>query len=357
MGLDVARRPWVSTGRESSRIAAFQHPGHGGYNPYVDILRGSLQGVGFDFDRAHRVGDGPRIALLHWTENHWLNSASSATSRIRSSIIRRGLPLFLMTLRTRGFRVVWFAHNCTPHDWHGSTEEWFAQAHGFYRHVDAVAHLTTASTLLPEFGRFQDLPHTVVRHPHYELVDPATHAGHARSITRLLMLGGASQRRKNAGQAAQTIQNIPNLRIVITGDLDPELDCGFTSSPNVDFIPGMLAEKELFALFDGSTAVLLNQQSQLNSGCMFLGLSRGAPVICPDTPANRETRSLVGAEWIRLFEAPLSAEKLAALVKDPVPAQLPDLTAFRPDLLAKGFRDWAADDLLHSDSSHRRTES
>ncbi len=338
------------------RIDALQLPGHGGCNPYVDILRESLRDVGLNFDRPHRVGNTPRVALLHWTENFWLDSTSSARSGIRGSVIRRGMPAFLKVLHARGFKIVWFAHNSTPHDWNGSANEWFRRADGFFQHIDAVAHLTTASTHLPVFDRFRDLPQTVVRHPHYELVDRAIHAGQAAPIARLLMLGGASQPRKNAHAAFQTIRPIPNLRAVITGDLNSEYASRFESSPNVDLIPGILDESALFALFDGTTAVLLNQPRQLNSGCMFLGLSRGAPVICPDTPTNREVRSLVGSEWIRLFEPPLTSETLAALITDPIPAELPDLNPFNPSRLGTAFQHWLVGDLLLSNSSGRSRE-
>lgn len=357
MWLQIEPRRWPINGSSDARIVALQLPGHGGYNPYVDILRQDLRDAGFDFDRPHRFGNAPRVALLHWTENFWLESKSSAWSGIRRSIIRRGLPLFLRSLRSRGFKVVWFAHNSTPHDWHGPEDGWFNWAHTFYETIDAVVHLTNASTRLPVFDRLHDLPQTVVHHPHYELVSPAVHAGQAGPITRLLMLGGASQPRKNAYAAVQTIRNIPNLRAVITGDLTSELASGFRSLPNVDLIPGILDERALFALFDGATAVLLNQTNQLNSGCMFLGLSRGAPVICPNTPANRELRSMVGSEWIRLFEAPLSSGKLADLISDPVPTGLPDLNRFSPGLLGKAFRRWVESDLMLTDSRGRSRES
>lgn len=356
MGLHVETHTSTREETGNPRIKAFQLPGHGGENPYVDILRASLSDAGFDFDHPYDLGDGARVALLHWTENHWFVGASSARSRIRSSIVRRGLPPFLKTLRARGLKVVWFVHNSTPHDWPGSAEQWFQRAQGFYQHIDAVAHLTNASTRLPAFGRFQDLPHTVVRHPHYDLVDPATHAGRAGSIAKLLMLGGASQPRKNAYAATQAISGIPNIRAVITGNLDSKPASRFMSLPCVDLIDGILSETALFSLYDGSTAVLLNQPKQLNSGCMFLGLSRGAPVICPDTPVNREMRSLVGPEWIRLFEAPLSSDKLAELISHPIPVELPNLSTFSPGLLGRNFRQWVSEELMLPKSEHRSRE-
>jgi hypothetical protein len=259
----------------------------------------------------------------------------------------------LGTLRARGVKIIWFAHNQTPHDWNGSTEAWFRRADAFYEHVDAVVHLTNASSRLPVFERFQALPQTVVRHPHYDLVDPAVHAGKAGEIRRVLMLGGASQPRKNAYAAVHATRSIPNIRAVITGDLASDFATGFASQPNVELIDGVLSEPSLFALFDGATAVLLNQPNQLNSGCMFLGLSRGAPVICPDTPANREIRSLVGSDWIRLFEHPLSSEKLAELIREPIPVTLPDLAPFNPGSLGRSFRQWVDQQLVLSNSGGR----
>jgi beta-1,4-mannosyltransferase len=350
--LDFVRAPRDGSGDRP--VGVIQLAGYRGCNPYADILRDALRDGGFD--RPGRSRKTPRVALLHWTENIWLDSTSRGWLGVRNSIIRRGLPLFLKMLRARGYKVIWFAHNATPHDWQGSAEEWFRRSHAFYENIDAVVHLTNASSHMPVFERFHHLPRTVVRHPHYDLVAPAVHAGKAGPVRRLLMLGGASEPRKNAYAAVQEIRNIPNLRTVVTGDLDSEVAYGIRSLPNVELIPGILDESALFALFDGSTAVLLNQPNQLNSGCMFLGLSRGAPVICPDTPSNREVRSLVGPEWIRLFEAPLSGELLAELIKEPVPADLPDLSPFSPDLVGKAFRDWVDADLaLNSVRRNRKS--
>lgn len=353
MGHRVAPRNSPFNGPVDTLVNAVQLPRAGGYNPYVDILRGSLCAAGFVFGGVHFFGQTPRIVLLHWTENFWFDGASSTWARSRRFAIRRALPLLLRTLRARGFKVVWFAHNQTPHDWTESTDAWFQRANALYEQVDAVVHLTNASSRLPAFDRFQALPQTVVRHPHYDLVDPAVHSGQAGEIRRLLMLGGASQPRKNARSAVQATRNIPDITAVITGDLASDFATGFASQPNLEMIDGILSEPSLFALFDGSTAVLLNQPNQLNSGCMFLGLSRGAPVICPDTPANREIRSLVGSGWIRLFEHPLSSEKLAELIREPVPVNLPDLAPFNPEVLGRSFRQWVDQQLILSDSGGR----
>ena len=325
---------------DQPRIRAAQIPHRGRYNPYVDILRGSLHNAGFDVDGISLFSDSPRVLLLHWTENNWVVNHGSGKLRACRLAKRVALLAMMKRLRARGCTVIWFAHNATPHDWDGSTESWIYQARQFFEQVDAVVHLTDASASLRAFDHLLGLPRTVLRHPHYALVDPAIHTRQAGEIQRVLILGGATQPRKNAYSAAQAIQAIPHLRAVITGDLDSRFASGFTSYPKVDLLDGFLGEKSLFSHFDGATAVLLNQANQLNSGVMFLGLSRGAPVICPDTPANREIRSIVGSEWIRLFDTPLTADYLAELTRAPIPSVLPDLSSFDPESLARSFRNW-----------------
>lgn len=351
MGTRGGTRVAPVDGTREARITTFQLPGHGNYNPYVDILRESLCRAGFKFDRAHRLRKVPRIVLLHWAENFWVDDTLVGWRGRRRSAIRRVLPIVLKVLRARGSKIVWFAHNSIPHEWSGSADAWFDRAHEFYDHVDAAVHLTNASSRLPVFGRFHTLPQTVVRHPHYDLADPIAHARQAGEICRVLMLGAASQPRKNGYSAVQAMQDVPNLRAVITGDLGSDFAAGFAAYPNVDLIDGILSEESLFALFDGATAVLLNQPNQLNSGVMFLGLSRGAAVICPDSASNREIQSMVGSKWIRLFEHPLSSEVLRELVDEPIPAELPDLTPFSPDLLGTAFRQWVDQQLLQSSTS------
>lgn len=341
-----------SSQNEFANVSLIQSPPHGYGNPYIDILRTSLQKAGLEVGSFRTFRDSPRVILLHWTENYWFGNHASATRRSLRFIKRKALLFALKTLRARGSTVVWFAHNTLPHGWPGSQESWNHQAREFFQQLDVVVHLTKASASLPEFDHLLNLAHTVVRHPHDSRVDPALHARQAGGIQRVLLLGGASQPRKNAYSAAQAIQGVPELRAVITGDLESDFASAFTSYPKVDLLDGFLCEKSLFSLFDGATAVLLNQVNQLNSGVMYLGLSRGAPVICPDTPSNREIRSIVGSDWIRLFEHPLSSEKLAEHTRKRIPAELPDLTAFDPDTIAVNFREWLEN---YVDDENRRT--
>jgi hypothetical protein len=234
--------------------------------------------------------------------------------------------------------VIWFAHNEMPHYWNDDPESWLSESEPLFSQIDAVVHLTETARSLPVFTRLQHLPSTVHRHPHYELVDPSTHRHQAGKIRRLLLIRG-TERRKNAAAALKEIQHVPGLTAVITGESAAE----FEKYSATEFLPGLLTEEELFDLFDGRSAVLLNQPRQLNSGVMFLALSRGAPVICPDTPVNRELRSLVGSNWIRLFNPPLTSSEISELIREPVPEVLPNLDSFEPKQIATTLGEWLRD--------------
>lgn len=304
-------------------------------NPYFDVLKGSLRSAGVEVLTARQVfwRRVPRLVLVHWQEHLWAPGVT-LKHRVTNPLRRRILLAVLRSLRRRGSTVVWFAHNQVPHAWTGSHAEWVKRSRPFFAEVDAVAHLTEASTLVPGFAHLAHLPAVIVRHPHYPLVDPVEHAAKAGRIGRVLLLGGLEQR-KNAVEAVGAIVSDGHLTAVVTGDGRPR-DPVF-ASPRVHVIEGLLDADTLEGLFDGTTVVLLNQAEQVNSGVLYLALSRGAPVLCPDTQVNRELRSLVGPDWIRLFRPPLSPSALRELTAQPIPASLPDLQVFSPARIGEAF--------------------
>lgn len=308
-------------------------------NPYFGLLKRSLEATGTEMTTVRQLCSlsAPEAVLVHWQENYWTDQGGGALRRGVDSLVRATLLRVLRSLRRRGSTVVWFAHNQTPHAWKGSTEEWFIRSRPFFAEVDCVAHLSEVAPTLPGFAHIRHLPRIVIRHPHYELVQQIDHAAKAGSVQRVLLLGGL-ERRKNAWEAVRVILETGHLTAVLTGRGRP-MDLRVEPS-RVQLIEGFLDDAELYGLFDGGTAVLLNQVHQVNSGVMYLALSRGAPVLCPDTPVNREIQSLVGTSWIRIFEPPLTASSLCELTREPISTALPDLTPFSPILLGQVLNQW-----------------
>jgi hypothetical protein len=68
---------------------------------------------------------------------------------------------------------------------------------------------------------------------------------------------------------------------------------------------------EAFAAVD---AVLINQQTTLNSGTLLLALSMNRPVIAPACGSVGELAEQLGGAWIQTFTGELNAQGLRALL-------------------------------------------
>src|SRR6185295_18271096 len=67
-----------------------------------------------------------------------------------------------------------------------------------------------------------------------------------------------------------------------------------------------LPEAELEQAIDGGDAVVLSYRDVLNSGATFLALSRNRPVLAPRLGSLPELHERVGADWLSLYEGPLT---------------------------------------------------
>lgn len=231
------------------------------------------------------------------------------------------------------------AHNATPHQWNDSQEEWNNRFRAYLKVVDATAFLTLSSREHCAFTRLRAKPWCVMPHPHYALL-PACEFKAARTrISRLVFLGGLAPR-KEALDSISLSSRLPDLEVVVTGSGDaPSLRERIESDGGrpVTLVEGRLPDTDLYALLQDSAAVVLTQRDALNSGVVFLALSRGAVVICPDNPTNVELQAEFGPSWMRTFDGVLDEERLAALLEEPIPAELPDLTHRAPERVVAGL--------------------
>jgi hypothetical protein len=236
--------------------------------------------------------------------------------------------ILVNTYRRCGTVVAFVKHNEIPHSWPKSREEWMQTCSRLWQSVDVIVHMTETSRQNECSSLLQKKPGVIVPHPHYDLVDPVEHGESARRISRLVVLGGL-ERRKNALAAVQTALDIGEIEIIVSGTSDgspwQNVVAPQATTSSLHIHSGLIEESDLYAMFDGSAAVILNQRTALNSGVMFLALSRGAPVICPDSRVNLELQEEFGTNWIRTFSGVLTTAGLRELIAEPVPRRLPDL--------------------------------
>jgi hypothetical protein len=63
-----------------------------------------------------------------------------------------------------------------------------------------------------------------------------------------------------------------------------------------------------------SDMIVLPYRTITNSGAAILALSAQLPVLCPNMGSMPELQQLVGTEWVRLFDGPISQSQLREAV-------------------------------------------
>ncbi|MGH6980582.1 MAG: hypothetical protein ACREFC_05190, partial [Stellaceae bacterium] len=100
-----------------------------------------------------------------------------------------------------------------------------------------------------------------------------------------------------------------------------------------------IKEPEIATLFGAATLVVAPYLEILNSGTAFMSLTYGRPILVPDRGALRELQSLVGDDWIKLFDAPLTPLVLGDALHwcEGTRASEPNLTPFAPERVAAAY--------------------
>lgn len=290
------------------------------------------------WEQHRRSGDPFDIVYLHFAAHHFLEPGE----RLHPSNAPATAPEFLesvRTLRDEGAKVVLHVHDRVPHVWLGAVEAWDQRMEPLHRMVDGVVHMTQASLVMHRDTLLGELPSTVVPFPCFELVTPSAVDRSSAVLPRLVLIGRMVPRKHFVAACRELLAN-STLRAVVGGtpaveEIAAELHSLAILYPDrLEVLAHRLADDEISGLFSEPSVALLNQPSLLNSGVMMTALCHGAPVIAPDTPVNREHRERFGAEWIRLFRAPLQGAELQRLAEMSLPHGFPDLSANDPTLAA-----------------------
>lgn len=305
-------------------------------NPFLEILKRSLEDSGCEvFSWAERPDpDSVDVFLPQWPENQWYTRRMLPVGRAKSAVRRRLFLSYAKKVQARGGVVCWFAHDRMPHLASADgvpLDRWIRLIEPFHRLIDSVVHLTTASIVDPAFSHLRHLPHAVVPHPHYPLVDPAVIGTHPAPLRQLVFING-TEPRKEAASALRALRGA-GLKLVITGASGQSRDVDelIVSLPNAEFRGGPLSDEDLQGILSPGSAVVLCQKNLLNSGVMFFALSRAVPVICPRNPVNLEIAGELADGWVRTYST-------LAEIRDclgPAPGGVPDLSHRSPEALAR----------------------
>jgi len=302
-----------------------------------------------EFDWKSIEVDESNILHMHWPDSmlrssHWLK------------IKLRMWKFFKLTsrLKKRRGKIVWTVHNLQPHqNYHLNLVS---------KGLKKIAHITDGFIFLSEVSRnifFKTYPElvnvnsVVIPHLHYKehyekIKKHNVLPGLIKSpnLVRLLCFGLIRLHKgyERLFEISKDLKNYNDVEWIVAGNPGKN---GMPSALLESLVENNIAhgvyrhvdDVEVLSFFSSSDAVLLSYEKILNSGTAILALSLNCRVIAPAIGSLIELKSMVGADWVYLYEQPITAEKLDAAidwVKQPLEQDAePDLSFMSPTLVAK----------------------
>lgn len=321
-------------------------------NPYIARFCESLRSAGVRVESVAQpwqaLGASLDVLHIHWPELVlWEHGKAGGLARAA------GVLAALAALRARGVRLVWCVHNLEPHDAGRARKlAWRYYARGIARLVHGFVTLSPSTLELARthHAAFAHKPSTFIWHAPY-VVEPAASAASVRARhgvgadETLLAFVGAVRRYKGVLELVRCFARLTrrDARLLIAGELgEPALGDTLAQltahDPRVRLAFGRLSDEALLATVSAADAVVLPFERTLHSGSLIYALSCGKPVITPHTAYASDLARLLGPEWVRTYEPPLTPEQLGQLLQ---PAHgAPDLSPLSTAASGAKIRDF-----------------
>lgn len=289
-------------------------------NPYTWLLYSHLADLGVevrDFTPARALAGGYDILHVHWPEKALMVKGWAA--RAMGAVAGR---LVLEAARRHGASVVWTTHNERPHEGrNGWLEQWYWS--GVLRRVDGLIHPSAASQTAVEaaYPALARLPHAVVHLGHFRGSYPdrisrdEARAGFGLAPgASVIAFLGLLRPYKNVPRLIAAVRALPPERqavLLVGGEpLDREIAAEILAAaeedPRVRLALGRVPDEDVQRYLRAADVVALPFTDITNSGSALLALSFDRPVLVPRRGAMGELQALVGADWVRTYEGPLT---------------------------------------------------
>jgi beta-1,4-mannosyltransferase len=298
-------------------------------NPYQELLGKALLERGAETRPVRRLGlrhafrtDRSREMIhLHWLEAITRSNSQSRLAGPYGLLASAYLLAILGIARLRGVRVVWTAHNLSPHE---SRRRWLDGPLAF-----AVARL--ASTVLVHSRHAADLATRQFRRAdievayhgnylsHYPLGRSRAEARRALSVPQsahVFIAFGMVRRYKQLPELISAFRSLngDDLRLIVAGrplrdDLRGEIEATAAGDPRVVLILEKIADERVVELHRAANVATLAYDDIFSSGALMLALSCGLPVIAP---ANSSATELAPPPVIQPYRPGLLAEAMGA---------------------------------------------
>lgn len=291
-------------------------------NPYVRRFSTELERAGAVVDEfSYGAVLRRRYDVMHM---HWPDSHLVSRSWWASLVKHARFAAALLLLRLRGTRIVWMMHNLKPHDANHAVSAWLFSCWvpRACTHVIALTAtgLQFARTLYPVLA---DKPAAIVPHCHYrDDYAPAPSQDECRRRLGLsqrftFLFFGNIRRYKNVPRLIEVFRELEerDVQLVVAGmpghgvEAD-ELRRLRDDDGRIHLALDYVRDEDVPLYFGAADVVVLPFDSILNSGSTLLALSFNRMVLAPRLGALPELQARVGAQWLRLYDGPLTSALL-----------------------------------------------
>ncbi|KQP21183.1 hypothetical protein ASF45_03080 [Pseudorhodoferax sp. Leaf265] len=285
-------------------------------NKFIDLFRTSIESAGnatYDFSWSWAKVWAADAIILHWPDQFFRKSDLPGSLKLYAKITMLWAAKIL-----GGRRVVWVAHNLTPHD----TAVVDAKLRDrFFDTLDGIIFLSRRSQQLVEeqYPRLRSKSSLVTVHGHYRdvaLSPPLVYRPPQGNVR--LGYVGLIRPYKNLDTLVSAAAAVPAIHMHVSGmaqdanDLLEDLQRRAQGAPNItlDARTTPLDDAEVERLIDASDGVVLPYRNILNSGSALHALSRNRPVLAPKIGSLPELQEHVGSDWLYLYEGDLTPKVL-----------------------------------------------
>ncbi|WP_271597468.1 glycosyltransferase [Bradyrhizobium sp. CCBAU 45384] len=284
-------------------------------NAFVNNFADSLVNRGFSVrEFTWKKVPTAKTVILHWPNDFFVNSGTRHLARC--AIKLASMHIYRATL---GIRFVWVVHNLQPHD-AGALSPALSKV--FLASLDGIIFLSEFSKEAIDqlYGIPAGLKVLQTVHGNYRnnMILPVCGQKPITGNVQLLNFGQIRPY-KNVDNLIETLAGMPDsgIDLMVAGccydaDLLHRIKMIAHSSENItlDARSELLPDIDLERHIDNAHAVVLPYQKVLNSGAIFLALSRNRPVLAPKMGSLPELRAQVGSDWIMLYDGEMNEQVL-----------------------------------------------
>lgn len=301
----------TSTTKPVSVMYSFARPDERS-NPYVKLLIAAVDD-GVDvryFSWTQLIRRPPDVLHVHWPET--MVRGSSRWKTHLKSLFGIG---YLLVHRLLGTKLVWTAHNTSPHETEGAASALFCRLVAqrcdhriVIQATDDLADPGRASIVL--HGTFLDW-YGPIPNRHHNSTSPVH-----------LLFAGLIRPYKGVPELIRAFRDAHDtnaMQLTVRGaaddpDLRRELQDLSQDVAGIDLTFGHLDDQTLADTVAAADLVVLPYRRLHNSGAALLALSLGRAVLLPSVDVARDLQREFGPEWVYLYEGELEATTLCRAV-------------------------------------------